>query len=342
MTGVLIELPCGHKWTKARDDELRRLHGAMRIHDIAERMGVTRSSIRARITRLGIRKRFDEWTSDEIDIVRARYESSTHDEDMRLDELAAQLGRPKPSICRLGRKLGLTTYSRPWLHNKKPPRQPKHATEQERRAAVSRATKERCAQGLHPRGMLGKRHSAETRETLRDASKHWWGSLTPQQKEAQVTSNLKAALAKNGKLGAVSDANRESATWKAGWREIGDRRVYFRSRWEANYARYLQWLKERGDILEWEYEPTTFWFEAIKRGVRSYKPDFRVHELNGSKPLHEVKGWMDARSKTTLKRMAKYHPQETIILVRDKDMRALSRFAALIPDWESDVRKGRP
>ena len=42
-------------------------------------------------------------------------------------------------------------------------------------------------------------------------------------------------------------------TNKAGWREIGDKRCYFKSAWEANYARYLQWLKENGRIIDWEY-----------------------------------------------------------------------------------------
>jgi hypothetical protein len=165
---------------------------------------------------------------------------------------------------------------------------------------------------------------------LRQSSLAYRASLSPRQASDIATKMVKTRIERFGRI----TQNVERGTWKAGWREIADRRHYFRSRWEANYARYLQWLKERGDILEWEYEPETFWFEKIRRGVRSYLPDFRVHELNGSKPLHEVKGWMDARSKTTLKRMAKYHPQETIILIREKDYKALSRFSALIGGWE--------
>jgi hypothetical protein len=120
----------------------------------------------------------------------------------------------------------------------------------------------------------------------------------------------------------------------AGWHEIGGKRHYFRSKWEANYARYLQWLKTKKEIADWEYEPETFWFEKIKRGVRSFKPDFRVTELTAGEVYHEVKGWMDPRSKTKLKRMAKYHPHIKIIVVDRKVMDAIGRFMApLIKDW---------
>ena len=124
-------------------------------------------------------------------------------------------------------------------------------------------------------------------------------------------------------------------TWKAGWREIGERKKYYRSKWEANYARYLQWLKENGHIKDWKHECETFWFEEIRRGVRSYLPDFRVWENDGTSRLHEVKGWMDDRSKTALARMAKYYPQEKIVLVQEKNYNEIKRkVAAVIKGWE--------
>ena len=124
-------------------------------------------------------------------------------------------------------------------------------------------------------------------------------------------------------------------TWKAGWREIGEVPKYYRSRWEANYARYLQWLKENGQIKDWKHESETFWFEEIRRGVRSYLPDFRVWENDGTSKLHEVKGWMDDRSKTALARMAKYHPSETIILIQQKNYNEISRkVGGIINGWE--------
>lgn len=113
---------------------------------------------------------------------------------------------------------------------------------------------------------------------------------------------------------------------KAGWHEIAGRRIYFRSSWEKKYAEHLQALKERYEIIEWEHEPKTFWFEAIKRGVRSYLPDFRVHRIDGTFYWVEVKGYMDARSKTKLKRFKKYYPEEEIIVVDETWFKKHKKF----------------
>lgn len=112
---------------------------------------------------------------------------------------------------------------------------------------------------------------------------------------------------------------------------------YFRSAWEANYARYLNWLVSKGEIDGWSYEPVTFEFVGIKRGVRFYTPDFRV-ETRGAHEWHEVKGWMDSQSKTRMKRMAKYYPGEKVVMI-DRKWFASARRAgmpAMIPEWESE------
>lgn len=98
------------------------------------------------------------------------------------------------------------------------------------------------------------------------------------------------------------------STWKQDWAEIGGKRNFYRSRWEYRYALYLEFMKKHGHILEWEHEPKTFWFEDIKRGTNNYKPDFRVVFPSGNEEWIEVKGYMDSKSATKIKRMAKYHP----------------------------------
>lgn len=123
--------------------------------------------------------------------------------------------------------------------------------------------------------------------------------------------------------------------WRAGWREIGGVRKYYRSRWEANYARYLEWLVQKKQIKSWSHESTTFWFEEIKRGVCSYLPDFDVELLDDSIEHHEVKGYMDPKSKTKLKRMARYHPNVKIVLIGAKNYKAIERAVCrLVPGWE--------
>lgn len=134
-------------------------------------------------------------------------------------------------------------------------------------------------------------------------------------------------------------ANRmDRTTWKAGWREIGGYNKYYRSRWEANYARYLEHLKARGEIVGWAHEPTTFWFEGIKRGVNNYLPDFQVHmrgETGIIEEYHEVKGWMDSKSATKIKRMEKYHPTVKLVVIdRPKYTKLEKEFAGIIEGWE--------
>ena len=144
------------------------------------------------------------------------------------------------------------------------------------------------------------------------------------------------------KVGKGVPINPRKASWKAGWREIGGVRKYYRSRWEANYARYLVAAKEAKLIADWKHEPTTFWFEAIKRGTRSYLPDFLVVGIDGSEIYHEVKGWMDDRSKTKLKRMRIYHPTVALKVIEKPEYLAIAKdWCEKISDWEYDS-KGKP
>ena len=109
--------------------------------------------------------------------------------------------------------------------------------------------------------------------------------------------------------------------------DLGDR--YFRSAWEANYARFLTWRK-----LAWEYESKTFRFEGIKRGTMSYTPDFWIPEL---REYHEVKGWMDQRSQTQLARMGRYFPDVRVVVIGRDWFKAARRqgLASVVPNWET-------
>lgn len=99
------------------------------------------------------------------------------------------------------------------------------------------------------------------------------------------------------------------------WAIIGDKKIFFRSSWEYYYAIFLQKLKLEGKILDFFHEPKCFWFDGVKRGVVSYLPDFQIIHLNGSEEWAEVKGYMDTKSQTKLKRMAKYYPEVKIRVV---------------------------
>lgn len=118
----------------------------------------------------------------------------------------------------------------------------------------------------------------------------------------------------------------------AGWYKIAGKKYYFRSGWEVVYARYLQWLKNKEKIQKWEYEPKTFWFKKIKRGIRSYTPDFRIYNWTGTIEYHEVKGYMDSKSKTKIKRMAKYYPTIILIIIDEDNYKPIKEIERMFPE----------
>jgi len=120
--------------------------------------------------------------------------------------------------------------------------------------------------------------------------------------------------------------------YHSGFRE--DLGHYIRSGWEANIARYLRFLIEKRKILKYEYEADTFEFKEIKRGNRSYTPDFKIYLNNGKIEYWEVKGWMDKDSKVKLKRMEKYYPEVKIILIEREQYNEIKKWSRLIPGWE--------
>ena len=121
--------------------------------------------------------------------------------------------------------------------------------------------------------------------------------------------------------------------WRGGKRDdLGG--MFFRSSWEANYARYLNFLVEKNEISGWEYEKDTFDF-PVKRGSKYYTPDFKVFKTDGSHEYHEVKGWMDSKSKTKIKRMGRYYPNETLIIIGKKEYREIEKiFKGMLENWE--------
>lgn len=125
--------------------------------------------------------------------------------------------------------------------------------------------------------------------------------------------------------------------WKRGWSTVGEKHCFFRSSWEANYARYLQWLKEADEIVDWAHEPETLWL-----GSTGYIPDFRVKECDGSTTYHEVKGFMDYRSRSKLALLAKRYPAIDLRLVTQREYFAIEKqFSAYVEGWQCQKKKGR-
>ena len=105
---------------------------------------------------------------------------------------------------------------------------------------------------------------------------------------------------------------------KRGWFKIEDKEMFFRSKWEANYVLYLNFLIKQLQIKKWEYEKDVFIFDKIKFGTRSYRPDFKIFNNDGNIEYHEIKGWMTPKSKTQLNRMRIYYPKIKLIIIDRK------------------------
>lgn len=160
--------------------------------------------------------------------------------------------------------------------------------------------------------------------TIRDVE--YWEKITDAEKGKKV-------IPRKPKTASYSNAKRGKRP------DLGT--VTFRSSWEANYARILNLrVADPADpLIRWEFEPQTFWFTGIKRGTVSYLPDFKLYE-NGVAPyFHEVKGYMDAKSRTKLRRMKIYHPGIVVEVIDSKTYKELEKiYKPLVPTWESPVR----
>ena len=140
---------------------------------------------------------------------------------------------------------------------------------------------------------------------------------------------------------------------KSGYRE--DLKQYFRSKMEANVARYYRYM---GELYIYEY--MEFEFKKIKRGSRFYKQDFFLAVVNR---WVEVKDWFRKSDKTKLRRFKKYYPEEFVrlkFIIPDKYSRSkangemikflcddlgidfndimnykeIEKYSKLIPGWE--------
>jgi len=105
---------------------------------------------------------------------------------------------------------------------------------------------------------------------------------------------------------------------KRGDYETSKGTTFFRSKWEANYAIYLDFLVKTKVIKDWEFEAQTFFFDKIKSGTKKYIPDFKITNLDGSVEFHEVKGFEVAKDRTKWRRMAKYFPEVKLIIIDTK------------------------
>jgi hypothetical protein len=317
---VLPFPPSANRWSAGEDEFLRvnyLLHARV---EIANQLGRTLGSVRKRCSVLGLNSKHPALTNHDREGIKRWYEERQNStlEEFNLDALANQMNRSKNLISRCAGGMGLTIRGR---------------VQGERiRRMIGDATCRTIKNNGHPKGMLGKKHSSEF--SLKQSERVKARVFTKEQTEARVR---KANATKIAKYGSGAPhwliSSNPYSRGKRGKRADLENR-YFRSSWEANYARYLNFLVKHRKIVAWDYEVKTFVFHGVERGVLTYTPDFFITNSDGTTEWHEVKGWMDAKSIAKLKRMSKFYPNEKIVVVGSKEYRGISKWKKLIGDWE--------
>lgn len=295
---------------KATDQEIidaYRITGS--VWKSAEKLGMCGQSVWERLKKLGYIDD-DAWTVQQIDLLKEYY-SVGETEPININKLAELLGKHKTNVCRKAKELGLTTSR----YRKKTP---------EYCQEVSRRAKEWLANNPHPKGAY--KHGKEIRIC---PSCGMFFEVYPKSEQVYCSKGC-------GKNHAQSQGNQ-------GYAKTGKRadlnNQYFRSRWEANYARYLNFLIANGEpIVKWEFEPETFEFKKIKKGTRFYTPDFKITFKDGHIAYHEVKGWDYPKGRTARKRFIKYYPHLELVLIDKQFFNGLRKngFHKFIPYWEEN------
>lgn len=117
-----------------------------------------------------------------------------------------------------------------------------------------------------------------------------------------------------------------------------------RSALEANLERFLRFSGYQMWTGEGE-PPAGRWYRYEGRrwplpgGCGDYLADYEVWPglIDPQRPYEvlEAKGWLDSRSKTKLKRMAKLHPDSPVELITAQRLEELvGRGKSIIPHWE--------
>lgn len=276
-----------------------------------------------------------KYTEEEKSIIFAAYKENIGNKSSWLEDLSILLGRPKPNISRFARMHGLTSRHRNLSKGRividcgicdKPTTNYKYCSRDCSRTgtALARKGSKLWANRPHPRGMLGKTHTPEYRKQLSIQAKARWSDKDSVFNSKAFKENRSIASSRIMNDRIKNNPSSIYSRTQKGWAEFPNgKRCFFRSGWELRYANHLEMIKSKGGIKDWEYEADTFWFEKIRRGVRSYTPDFKIFFNDGTIEYHEVKGWMDSKSATKLKRMRIYHPNIKLTVIGQQEMKGI-------------------
>ena len=304
------------QWTNIEDEFIIE-HSYMTVKELASNLNRTEAAVRGRKSKLGVKRgSCKPFTDKEKEIIQEWYTKENTGVDLK--ELSKILNRPKTSISAIARKMGLTKYG--------------NFTKKERQLRGEKM-KIKVDNMVHPRGMLGKHHTKDARNKMSVFQLQRAANMSQEEKHEIAMKAVKTRMQKGTLNNTTSNAYSRT---KSGIRK--DLGQYFRSSWEANIARILNY-----ENIEWMYETKRFVFKEEINGVISYQPDFYLPEQN---KWIEVKGWMDEKSKLRLQLFKEQYPEESknLIIIDQDFYNALRLEFFYLSNWEDyakNIKKPR-
>lgn len=334
-TNVLIS---GHNkkrgaWTEDEILFLKNNYKSMTMEELCDSMNRTDGSIRGMKSKLGLIKKNRKITENEVDIIRDYYQ--THDaNNFDMNELMNIVGRSENSIGLIASRHGFADYHHGHKSDLERAKMKKRINEYYNseyyqtigRQLASEKTKNQFKEKGHPKGFFGKHHTQEVCDIISAAVKERFSNMTYQEKHEIAMRAVQTKI----ENGTINNTTSNSYSRARGGKREDLNNSYFRSAWEANIARVLNYLQ-----INWQYELRRFYFEDSVDGVLSYQPDFYLPEFD---MWIEVKGWMDEKSKTRLKLFKEQYPEEynKLMLIDQKRYYELECDYKFLPNWEGN------
>lgn len=313
------------RWTKEETEYLKNEYSKIDgktttniIDKVSKHLNRSKGSVRNKAYELKITYRSKYYTKEEIMFLRNNIDKYTY------RDMGKILKKETNNVYRKCKELNIVKTEAQKSTIDLPPKREYSLEERQRKSVIS---KQYFEDHEHPKGMLNKHHSTKSKQSISEANKKSWGNMTKQKLNVRSAKQRQTKI-NNGTLNPMLNCSSPYSRTKSGKREdLGN--VFFRSSWEANIARYFNFMG-----IKWQFEPKTFIFYAIKKGCVSYLPDFYLPEED---KWVEVKGWMDKKSVTKLNRFKKYYPEEykKLELIDQKKYNEIKKkMSSLIPNWE--------
>ena len=252
--------------------------------------------------------------------------NSEYFKDWQARAAASKLGRPRPGARELLKSL------------RKEGRLPQPVQTPERRQRQSDMMRNRHAQYGNPN--KGKSLSDETRRKMSAASLRMWKDpeFGAKMRTPERRAKRRQSSSENWIRSGRANENAYSRCRRGRRADLGE--MFFRSGWEANYARILNLLKEENEIYHWVFEPNTLPFPVDRRPF-SYTPDFMVWRRDDRDHCYveyvEIKGQMDDLSKLKHRHMEQFYPDVKIRVIEEPEYKNLQTvFSPRIEKWEFD------